>query len=90
MRRDASGVILHPLRQPLWSCLEHIAQPTDGSTIGMEEEMRGNLWEHSDEWLLRRAHAPAWAAPLIRKSGSPEAARGDVATACALRIVQMV
>ena len=30
--------------------------------------MRGNLWEHSDEWPMRRAHAPAWAAPLIRKT----------------------
>ena len=62
------------------AALEHTAQPTDGSASGMEEEMRGNLWEHSDEWPLRRAHAPAWAAPLIRKSGSREAARGEVAT----------
>ena len=75
MRRDASGAILHLLRQPLWSCLEHIAQPTDGSTIGMEEEMRGNLWEDSDEWRMRGGHAPAWTAPLVRKSGSHEAAR---------------
>ena len=70
------------------AALEHTAQPTDGSASGMEEEMRGNLWEHSDEWLLRRAHAPAWAAPLIRISGSPEAARGEVATTCAQRSVQ--
>ena len=49
MRRDASGVMLHPQRHRFGAALEHTAQPTDGSEIGMEEEMRGNLWEHSDE-----------------------------------------
>ena len=31
------------------AALEHIVQPIEGSTSGIEEEMRGNLWEDSDE-----------------------------------------
>ena len=44
-----------------------IAPATDCSLPGAEEEMRGNLWEASNEWPLRRAHAPARAVRPARE-----------------------
>ena len=90
MRRDASGVIVHPHWHRFGAALEHTAQPTDGSMLRIEEEMRGNLWEDSDEWRMRGAHGPAWTAALVGKSVSHEAARERFATTSAPWIVQIV
>lgn len=48
---------------------KHAARRTDCTWTGALEEIGGNLWEDTDDCSLRRAHAPAWAAPPVREFG---------------------
>ena len=38
-------------------------------TADLEEAVGANLGKGSDDWSLLRAHAPAWAASLLREIG---------------------
>ena len=57
--------------------LEHVPLPTDCSCCEITLEVVENLLEDSDEWPLRRAHAPAWSRAPHQEIGRKAVKRGE-------------
>ena len=57
--------------------LEHVPLPTESSCCEITLEVVENLLEDSDEWPLRRAHAPAWSRAPHQEIGRKAVKRGE-------------